>query len=103
MTGYKEEIIHQIPEQKRWALDEILSRLQAAKDKWANYPISKKLSLLQNVRQNLDKYAEEWVTVANANRQIAPDSPWAAEEWYEIFTVAILLSTNNTVRFKTTA
>ena len=74
--------------QEHREIDEYLSRLQANKEKWARLSLQNKCQLLQQIGQNLAAQAAHWVAEANAARQIAPDSLWAAEEWYEIFTVA---------------
>ncbi|MGB4872835.1 MAG: aldehyde dehydrogenase family protein, partial [Candidatus Promineifilaceae bacterium] len=74
--------------QEHREIDEYLSRLQANKEKWARLSLQNKCQLLQQIGQNLAAQAAHWVAQANAARQIAPDSLWAAEEWYEIFTVA---------------
>ncbi|MBK7917897.1 MAG: aldehyde dehydrogenase [Chloroflexi bacterium] len=77
-----------IRRQEHREIDEYLSRLQANKEKWARLSLQNKCQLLQQIGQNLAAQAAHWVAEANAARQIAPDSLWAAEEWYEIFTVA---------------
>ena len=77
-----------IRRQEHREIDEYLSRLQANKEKWARLSLQNKCQLLQQIGQNLAAQAAHWVAQANAARQIAPDSLWAAEEWYEIFTVA---------------
>ncbi|MBK8935447.1 MAG: aldehyde dehydrogenase [Chloroflexi bacterium] len=77
-----------IRRQEHREIDEYLSRLQANKEKWARLSLQNKCQLLQQIGQNLAAQAAHWVAEANAARQIAPDSLWAAEEWYEIFTMA---------------
>jgi aldehyde dehydrogenase (NAD(P)+) len=68
-------------------LDQYVSRLQAAKDKWATLSIFEKLELLQTIIRNLEGQMKEWVARANEARQIVPNSLWAAEEWYEIYSI----------------
>lgn len=77
-----------IRRQKHQEMDGCLSRLQANKEKWARLSFPNKRQLLQQISQNLAAQAAHWVAQTNAARHIAPDSLWAAEEWYEIFTVA---------------
>lgn len=85
MNHYEKSII-QVSGQE--ALDESLSELQASKDVWATLALSEKLELLQRMRLNLADHAEAWVSRVNTARQIAPNTSWAAEEWYEIYAVA---------------
>ena len=47
-----------------------------------------KADLLLQCRRRLRQVADRWVAATNAARGLAPDSPWAAEEWYEVYTVS---------------
>ncbi|MBE2223859.1 MAG: aldehyde dehydrogenase family protein, partial [Anaerolineae bacterium] len=78
----------QIDEKEQQLLDACLSKLQAKASTWATLPLSGKIELLQRASQNLSDHAQEWVACVNAQRQIEQHSIWAAEEWYEIYTLA---------------
>jgi aldehyde dehydrogenase (NAD(P)+) len=83
-----QEAVGQIGEQECREINSCLRRLQAHKKQWAALALQEKGQLLQQLGQNLAAAAPHWVNLANRARQIDPHSPWAAEEWYEIFTVA---------------
>ena len=80
--------LDQIDEKEKQTLDACVNKLQATAHVWASLSLSEKTKLLQLISRNLSDHASEWVALVNAERQIEPGTVWAAEEWYEIFTVA---------------
>lgn len=76
------------PVQEETRLDQLLRQLQARKTVWARLPIASRIELLERVHDRVGQHAARWVKTANAARDIPPESPWAAEEWYEIYSVA---------------
>ena len=73
---------------ERANLDHALHQLRANKAVWPRLPLSNKIDLLQTAMQNLQQQAAHWVALVNSAKRFGPDSPWAGDEWYEVYVVA---------------
>lgn len=65
----------------RAALDRDLAELDAAKDVWAATPLSQRVQILQQIKDNLLLVAEGWATTAARKKLIPQGSPLVGEEW----------------------
>jgi hypothetical protein len=63
------------------ALDRSLAVLAASKQRWANLPLSEKISYLRAALEGTVRVAAAQVAAACAAKGIAADSPQGAEEW----------------------
>lgn len=62
-------------------LDQQLTALHAASTAWAQSPISARIAILNQIRDQLMKVAEGWAETAARRKLIPPGSPHAGEEW----------------------
>jgi aldehyde dehydrogenase (NAD(P)+) len=63
------------------ALDSMLAGLQARKTAWARLPITRKIELLDGVRDRAAALAERWVDLATEAKGLAAGSSLRTEEW----------------------
>lgn len=62
-------------------MDQALVELSMAKDVWAKIPVAERISLLQQIKDQLIKVAEGWALMAARKKQIPEGSPLVGEEW----------------------
>ena len=62
-------------------LDQAVKILQSHKDEWARLPIERKMNLLLELRANLAKAGQRWVSVSIEAKGIDPASSLVGEEW----------------------
>jgi acyl-CoA reductase-like NAD-dependent aldehyde dehydrogenase len=63
------------------ALDRGLADLHDAKDQWAAIPLTQRIQILQQIKDNLMQVAEGWATTAARKKLIPHGSPLVGEEW----------------------
>lgn len=63
------------------ALDQAISDLTGAKQRWAELPIAARLDYLNRIRRLLAGRAEAWVALGAQAKGIRQDSPLLGEEW----------------------
>ena len=61
--------------------DVALDVLHGAKDAWTQTPITERISLLDQVKENLMNVADAWAKTATRMKQIPEGSPLSGEEW----------------------
>ena len=61
--------------------DVALDVLHGAKDAWTQTPITDRISLLDQVKENLMNVADAWAKTATRMKQIPEGSPLSGEEW----------------------
>ena len=79
-------------------LDNLISKLQSAKNKWVKLSIDQKINKLKDVKTKTGKYKEEWVSLALKNKEINKDSQLRGEEcstgpWALITTINAYIET----------
>ncbi len=68
-------------EVKHPEIDALIESVNTKKNEWARLAISEKIKLLLEIRQNVGKYAQEWVDLSVKGKQMEPESPLVGEEW----------------------
>lgn len=63
------------------ALDRDLAELVAAKDHWAATPLTQRIQILQQIKDNLMQVSEGWAITAARKKLIPYGSPLVGEEW----------------------
>jgi acyl-CoA reductase-like NAD-dependent aldehyde dehydrogenase len=63
------------------AMDSAIRDLQAHKDEWVAVPVSKRISLLDDLIRDFSAIAPRWVAAGLKAKGIAEDSPFVGEEW----------------------
>lgn len=62
-------------------IDNSIEKLQAAKNKWVDLPISDKIEKLKDLKKRTGEYAQMWVDLSIKHKQIDTNSTLAGEEW----------------------
>jgi aldehyde dehydrogenase (NAD(P)+) len=62
-------------------IDNSIEKLQAAKNKWVDLPISDKIEKLKDLNKRTGEYAQMWVDLSIKHKQIDTNSTLAGEEW----------------------
>src|SRR5262249_22455753 len=62
-------------------MDRAIARLNEQKQAWADLPVGKKIKYLEQMRSNVERVADHWVSAATQAKGIPAGSPLAGEEW----------------------
>jgi hypothetical protein len=65
----------------RHMIDELLNRLQLSKDEWIRVKLADRISIIDEIRQNLSNVSEAWIQSELQAKGLPPHSFGEAEEW----------------------
>lgn len=80
-SPYFSEHVQVTRKTERKDIDDLLNRLQASKDEWIRVKLVERLSIIDEVRQNLSNLSEPWIQSELQAKGLPPHSFGEAEEW----------------------
>ncbi len=86
-SPYFAEFIEPTRNTPRQEIDELLNELQANKDEWVRLEIAERLSIVDEIREDLSTLNERWIQAELQAKGLPPKSFGEAEEWTILATI----------------